>query len=173
MKSFQSLRKDYLLARHECDRTLTAVLDALVSLEPSSRTATLSEALASQRVVRLLWDQLPEEHLAHQYPSPFETTSQALWCLSGLGNPNVTLHLGWGGLSFATSLSAAWTAWPTFAALTTDTYNSCIYPPTLQWYLIRAGRHLYPMDCRTSERPVLMAPSNTGPTTGSSYAPHA
>jgi hypothetical protein len=67
------------------------------------------------------------------------------------------LHLGWDAPSFSTTLEAAWKGHPNFFELNTDTYNSCVYPGSFEWYVIRAGRNLYPMNCSLNEKPQIAA----------------
>lgn len=154
----QILRKELLIAQHETAKICLAISSALASLDPDSRISTIQEALTAQRIVKRLWDLLPNEFYSYTYSSPAQIVSQGSWCLRGLGNPLVLFQLGWGALSFRTTLQAAWKAWPNFADLCTETFNTCIVPDSMEWYLIRAGRHLYPMRCSSSETPTLILP---------------
>lgn len=151
-----TLRKKMIIAQREVAKTFSIISGALLSIDPNSRPTTTEESKAFQTVAKHLWELLPDENDSYTYDSPADLLSRGSWCLQGLGNPNVVFQLGWSGISFHTSLQAAWTAWPIFASHNTDTFNSCIFPESLAWYLIRAGRHLYPMQCSSPTTPILM-----------------
>lgn len=40
----------------------------------------------------------------------------------------------------------AWDVWYELKNIdTVETYNVCVYPHSINWYIIRAGENLYPM----------------------------
>ena len=157
MRLQQTLRKTLLHARSRHTRLLTAVQQALQHADDRAAPLSLAAALASKELVRHLWDALPAEASAYRYASIEQLTTDGRWCVAHALDERVTLHLGWDVIGFTTSVQAAWEMWPSFATLNTDTYNVCVYPESLGWYIIRAGTRLYPIDC-TQDGAVLMRP---------------
>jgi hypothetical protein len=158
MDAQSSLRKELLLQQRASEQLVAGILAPLREIDPTSCAVDMAESMTARVLARRLWDLLPEEHTSYAFDSPEELTTSGSWCLNGLGNPRITLCLGWNGLGVRSSLQAAWLGWPGFASLNTDTFNSLIVPESLEWYIARAGRRLYPMTCRGSERPELMRP---------------
>ncbi|MFA6956484.1 MAG: hypothetical protein WC538_11495 [Thermoanaerobaculia bacterium] len=158
MHAQDSLRKELLLQRRASEGLVSAILAALREIDPSSSVVDMAGAMSARVLVKRLWDLLPDEHHAYAFESLDELITQGSWCLNGLGDPRVTLCLGWDGLSVHSSLHAAWTAWPRFASLNTATFNSLIVPESLAWYIARSGQRLYPMNCSASARPELLRP---------------
>jgi hypothetical protein len=157
----QRLRRELLLARRRSQALVQAILGPLRELDPQASEASLAATMASKRLVEQIWKALPGEERAHVYGSPEDLVTQGGWCLARLGSPRVTLHLGWQELCFDCSLDAAWRAWPRFCSVATDAYNAVIYPETLSWALVRAGRHLYPLRLDQGENAELMAAPET------------
>lgn len=116
----------------------------------------------TEALTREMWDRLPEESFSYLYESPHDLMARGAWCIRDLPNQPVTMQLGFAQLSFRCTLQAAWEAWPRFAYLSTDTYNSCVFPDDFGWYIVRAGSHLYPMLCTTGETPSLIARPEPG-----------
>jgi hypothetical protein len=147
MNSNQRLRKEFLIERARTEAAVTPALQALLTCDPTTAIASLKHSRTSRRqTVRRLWDALPDESDAYSFKSIDELVASGSWCLAGLGDPTVTLHLGWDELCFLATLQAAWSAWPAFASSSVDAFNCCIYPESLEWYIVRAGTHLYPME---------------------------
>jgi hypothetical protein len=118
------------------------ILQELLRIEPQAGVLPVEQAIASRSLVQKLWDALPDETQTTQGKTHLPTTDF---------NQQVTLHLGWDLLAFSCTLQAAWYGWRQFHSLNTDTFNCCIYPPTLDWYIIRAGHNLYPMQYAGSQ----------------------
>lgn len=156
MNAQHSLRKEFLLQQREDERLVADVLASLRERDSSSSVVDVAGVMSARKLAQRLWDLLPEEHDSYGFESLDELITKGSWCLNGLGDPQITLCLGWDGFSFRTSLQAAWLGWPKFASLNTATFNSLIFPDSLEWYIVRAGRRLYPMRCSSSERPELV-----------------
>lgn len=101
---------------------------------------------ASRHLVKELWDLLPPEQDAIQFNDVQQQTRTGLenLAIQNIEQP-VTLHLGWDVLAFSCTLEAAWFSWEFFAHIDTETWNCCIYPEDLGWFVVRAGSGLYPM----------------------------
>jgi hypothetical protein len=147
MKRQQLLRKQLINTRHKTATLLADILSALQVVDPAASVLPLDQALASRELVLQLWKLLPEETDAYHFDSPEALTENGKAWIEPRANQRVTLHLGWDVLCFSTTVAAAWETWPRFCQRTTDTYNTCLYPEALDWYLIRAGNFLYPMVC--------------------------
>jgi hypothetical protein len=159
MLASQRLKRELLAGRLRSARLVDAIVEALRAVDAAATEAGLPALLASRELVAHLWEALPEERQAYEFPTPEALVADGAWCLSGLGNPRVTLHLGWGALCFDCSLAAAWEAWPKFCSLSTDTFNAVVYPESLDWALVRSGRRLYPLRLGRSAAAELMSPA--------------
>jgi hypothetical protein len=160
MKSNQRLRLQQKFTQQKMSNLFTTICHALTVYDSESRPATLEESLVSKHNIKILWDALPNEWLSYTYEAPEDHCAKGFWCLNGLGNPIVTLHLGYETLCFVTTLKAAWAVWHLFDRLDNvhEGGNACIYPSNFDWYLIRAGSSLYPMECSRTQQPELMKP---------------
>jgi len=156
MFASQRLKRQLLASRQRSAGLVGAIVSALREVDPGATEASLPALMASREFIAHLWDALPEERHAYQFPTPEALVAGGAWCLAGLGNPRVTLHLGWGPLCFTCSLEAAWAAWPRFCSLSTDTFNAVAYPDTLDWALVRAGGKLFPLTLGRSSDAELM-----------------
>ena|SRR2546422_3971016 len=155
MLSDQSFRKEFLLLTRRMNNKIDKIMNSLCKIDPNSNILTLGEAVASRQMVKKLWDFLPKEADAFSYESIDRLTSNGRDFLPANMDSSVILHIGWDVLSFMTTLRAAWEGYRTFCELDIETFNICIYPDSFKWYVICAGRHLYPMDCRIGQRPVI------------------
>jgi|GEM_PF-6798480 len=153
MLSNQSLRKEFLLLQRQAKDKTDKILNSLCKVAPESSLLNLGDAVVSRKMIKKLWDCLPEEVDAFTYDSIDELTSAGRDLLPANMDATVVLHCGWDVLSFRTTLRAAWEGYSTFCNIDTETFNICIYPDSLEWYVICAGRHLYPMDCRVGQQP--------------------
>ena len=124
------------------------ILQELMRTDPQAAPLPIAQAVASRSLVQQLWDALPDESESILFED-FETqTTQGISHVPTTDfSQQVTVHLGWDLLAFSCSLEAAWHSWAGFNSLSTDTFNCCIYPPSLSWYVMREGHNLYPMKC--------------------------
>jgi len=130
----------------EYERNIQKILSELTKVDPASFLQPIEKAVASRSLVKKLWDLLPDEQDCFGFNSVEEQTiaGRLLLPTSNLTQV-VTMHLGWDVLSFSCSLEAAWQTWLHFNTLNTDTFNCCIYPANIDWYVVRAGTNFYPM----------------------------
>ncbi len=149
-----------LTARRRSSDLVGRILTDLRSVDPLAEVAPLATLLASKSVVSDLWKLAPDESQAFRFESPEALTTEGGWSIESFGSPRVTLHLGWDNLCFLCSLDASWSAWPLFCHLTTDTFNAAVYPDTLEWAVLRAGSHLYPLLLNRGPEPEILAPSS-------------
>jgi hypothetical protein len=147
-----------LSARRSSSELVAHILTDLRSVDPLADVAPLATLLASKAVVSDLWQLAPDESQAFRFASPEALANEGRWSIAGLGCPRVTLHLGWDNLCFLCSLEASWSAWPLFCHLTTETFNAAVYPDTLEWVVLRAGSHLYPLLLNSGRDPKLLSP---------------
>lgn len=143
----RQLKIDLLKDRNDYTRLVQHILAELFKIDRNASLLTTENSIASRTLVKKLWDALPDEHESYQFNGTSEQTAHAAASLP-VADPaqNVTLHLGWDLLCFSCSFKAAWHAWDNFNTINTDTFNSCIYPEDLEWYIVRAGNNLYPMN---------------------------
>ncbi len=147
-----------LSARRRSNALVAHILAGLRSIDPLAEAAPLATLLASKAMVRELWQLAPDESQAFRFDSPEALTTDGRWSIESFGPSPVTLHLGWDCLCFLCSLEAAWSAWPLFCRATTDTFNAAVYPETLEWVVLRAGSHLYPLRLDRGTGSELLAP---------------
>ena len=146
MPTHRQLKLDLLKERADYTRKMQSILSALLAIDQNATVLTIDKAVASRTLVKTLWDLLPVEQESHAYDTIAEQTTQALNYLPTTDlTQNVTLQLGWDLLCFNCTLEAAWHAWQNFNTLDIDTFNCCIYPEHLEWYMVRAGNNFYPM----------------------------
>lgn len=147
MVTNRQLKIDLLKSQNEYAQTIHKILAELSVLDPGAALLPIEKAVASRALVKQLWELLPEEKNCYAFEGVEEQTltGRALLPATDALQP-VTLHLGWDVLGFSCSLEAAWTGWKNFHTLTTtESFNCCIYPTHLEWYVVRAGYNLYPM----------------------------
>jgi hypothetical protein len=147
MPTNRQLKIDWLKEQNNLSVEIQKILSALAHIDPHASLLPLEKAMASRSLIKKLWDLLPDEYYSYRFNSEEEQTinGKVLLPTSDLMQP-VTLHLGWDVLAFSCSLEAAWHAWNDFnRAARIDAYNCCIYPASLDWYVVRAGIQLYPM----------------------------
>jgi hypothetical protein len=156
MLANQDLRKTQKLAALQEAQIIKAIEASLISIDPNVRLLPVEKALVSRTVVKKLWDLLPDEHLSYRYASVQELKINGQGFLIGDSETPVLLHFGWDVLAVTTTLRAAWEAITTYSEISIDTYNTCIYPASLDWYVIRAGTNLYPMDCLSGDTATLL-----------------
>lgn len=146
MATIRQLKIELLKDQNEYSRVIQKILSALLQVDAHASLLPVEKATASRILVKKLWDILPGEHESFQFDSVDEQTAKGGKYLPAADfNQNITLHLGWDILSFRCSFEAAWHTWEIFNTLNTDTFNCCIYPESLEWYIVRAGNNLYPM----------------------------
>jgi hypothetical protein len=146
MATNRQLKIDLLKDQNDYSRKIQSILSELLQIDAKASLLSIDKAIASRILVKKLWDVLPDEEDSYQFNDIDDQTNKATEYLPiGDFTQNVTLHLGWDVMSFVCSLEAAWFAWKNFNTLSTDTFNCCIYPDNLEWYIIRAGNNLYPM----------------------------
>jgi hypothetical protein len=146
MATNRQLKIDLLKDQNDYSRKIQSILSELLQIDVKASLLPIDKAIASRILVKKLWDLLPDQRDSFQFDNADEQTSKGSEYLStGDFTQNVILHLGWDVLSFSCSMEAAWESWKNFNMLNTDTFNCCIYPENLEWYIIRAGNNLYPM----------------------------
>jgi hypothetical protein len=146
MATNRQLKIDLLKDQNNCLQLIHKILSKLLQVDAQASLLPVEKATASRILVKKLWEVLPEEHESCQFENVEEQTTKGRGYLpTNEFSQNVTLHLGWDVLSFSCTLEAAWQSWKDFNALNIDTFNCCIYPDSLGWYIIRAGNNLYPM----------------------------
>lgn len=135
---------------------MDAVLAALRVFDPDVAPLDLTAARVSHTIAASLWQALPDEHEARAFESEELLTANGASVLPHDTAERITLHLGFHHLAVRTTVEAAWHAWPGFCRVdAVETYNTCMYPDSLRWYIVRAGTHLYPMRCDVGPDPVL------------------
>jgi hypothetical protein len=147
MVTNRQLKIDLLKEQNQYTRNIEQIVQALSAADPNASILSLEKAVASRSLVKKLWDLLPNEQESHVFITVEDQTNKgrALLPASNFSLP-VTLHLGWDILAFSCTLEAAWHTWQKFSTLIgTETFNCCIYPDSLEWYVVRAGGNLYPM----------------------------
>ena len=155
MRSSEFLRKEFLLLQRRSNKKIDKIMNSVCKISPNSNLLMLGEAFVSRQMIKKLWDYLPEEVDAFSYESIDRLTSVGRDFLPTNMDSTVILHVGWDVLSFRTTLRAAWEGYPTFCNLDIEAFNICIYPDSVKWYVICAGQHLYPMDCRGGQQPII------------------
>jgi hypothetical protein len=127
--------------------SIASILVELQKLDSQAQLIEIEKALASWNLIKQLWSYLPEEPLAKQFKDlQMQTVQGKVWLPKQVDNEVVILHLGWDVLCFQCSLNSAWETWINYCRLhSSETYNACIYPTNLRWYIVRAGTNLYPM----------------------------
>jgi hypothetical protein len=153
MLFIRETKKEFIIKRNKNRKIISSILDALNVFDKNAKLLSLEEAINSRDLIKKFWDALPGEHNAFHYESVEEMIREGEKFLPSDKKLQITLHLGWDVLSFSTTLEAAWKADSEIFELNTETYNSCIYPGSFEWYVIRAGRYLYPMNCLLNEKP--------------------
>ncbi|MGV3657057.1 MAG: hypothetical protein ACO1NX_03850 [Chitinophagaceae bacterium] len=144
--SNRQLKIDFLKQQNHYARSVQHILSALQEVDAQACMHSIEKAVASRSLVKKLWEALPDEKYGYPFVSIEEQTNAgSAYLPTGDFNQKVTLHLGWDVLSFSCSLDAAWHTWKNFDMSDPEFYNCCIYPDSLEWYIIRAGNNLYPM----------------------------
>jgi hypothetical protein len=151
MRANQTFKKLQILTTRNIANLAAPVLTALSTIDPSAHLLSLEKALISRTVSKKLWDSLPPEHLSYQFGSIEALKNSGQEFLGDKYESPIILHCGWDVLAFATTVRAAWETMENYYQLTTESYNICLYPESFDWFVIRAGKNLYPMDCMTSE----------------------
>lgn len=137
-----ALRKE----RNDYSHKIQHILSRLTALDVSASLLPLEQAIASRTLMKKLWELLPDEGASYSFDTIEEQTIRAREYLPATAFTQiVTLHLGWDVLGFRCTLEAAWLAWKDFHTLDTDTFNACVYPDNLDWFIVRAGHNVYPM----------------------------
>lgn len=146
MATNRKLKIDLLKDQNDYSRKIQSILSGLSQVDVKASLLPIEKAIASRILIKKLWDALPDEYDSYQFDDIEEQTTKGKKYLPTVDfNQSVTIHLGWDIMSFACSLDAAWQSWKYFHALSIDTFNCCIYPDNLEWYIVRAGNNLYPM----------------------------
>jgi hypothetical protein len=156
MRAHQTFKKLQLLAARKEAQIVGSILVALSPLDPLVQPLALEKARVSRTVINTLWDALPPEHLAYQCSSIEALKMRGQQFLSDKLDTPIILHCGWDMVAFATTVRAAWETMETYYHLSTEGYNTCMYPESFNWFVIRAGKNLYPMDCGVAETPTLI-----------------
>lgn len=146
MATNRQLKINFIKEQHDFSLLVKTILGELQKVDPNSFLLPMEKAIASRTLSKTLWEMLPDEMDSIQFN---DIPEQIVKGRAFLPEPHlkqiVTLHLGWDTLSFSCSFEAAWFAWNGFHSLGTDTFNCCIYPENIDWFIIRAGANLYPM----------------------------
>lgn len=152
MATNRQLKINLLKDQNDFSLLVKSILLELNKIDNNSFLLPLEKAIASRALNKTLWDFLPDESESFQFSGIDEQMIKGKEMLPTTDLKQIiTLHLGWDTLSFSCSLEAAWFAWINFKSLNTDTFNCCIYPENLDWYIIRAGSNLYPMNFRNDK----------------------
>lgn len=155
MLACQSLKKLSLVRRRAHGSHAGAVLTALHTRDPDAALLALVDAWVSRDIVARLWESLPDESSACVFPTEEALTTEGARLLPAPLDTPVVLHLGWETFCVRTTLDAAWYTWPAFCHSGTEAYNACVYPESLEWYIVRAGTSLYPMECLSGAEPAM------------------
>lgn len=140
------LKLKLLKDRNKFKRLLSTILGELHSIDLNATQRPAAVSLASRNLVKELWGNLPEEHSALKFNDIREQTEKGKNRLPTRNfDEIITVHFGWDILCFECSLGAAWNSWINFCGNSPETFNCCIYPNDLDWFIIRAGTNLYPM----------------------------
>lgn len=131
------------------------MLTSLRTMDPGATLLPLVDARVSRDVVARLWESLPDESSARVFPTEEGLTTEGAPLLHAPLDTPVVLHLGWDTFCMRTTLEAAWYTWPAFCHSSTEAYNACVYPDSLEWYIVRAGTSLYPMECLSGAEPAM------------------
>jgi len=152
------LKKQYLKTKTKYASLITTILNNLRKIDKEATILSLEDAIASQELIKKLWEFLPDEYEAYKYDGEDEQIAKGVIFLSKKSlSTKVNIHFGWDLLSFNTTLEAAWYAWKYFFYLDSiHTYNNCIYPEKIDWYFIRAGKNLYPMEFNEENLPKMI-----------------
>lgn len=145
METNRQLKIGLLKDLQEYSRTVQLILSELLQRDAKAFVLSTDRSVASRALIKKLWDALPDEQYSYQFNNTGEQTEKGKAYLPQDLTQTVTMHLGWDVMCFTCSLEAAWFAWNNFNTMNTDTFNCCIYPAGLEWYIIRAGNALYPM----------------------------
>lgn len=146
MATNRQLKINFLKDQTDFSLLVKSILLELTKIDNCSSLLPIEKAIASRTLNKALWDSLPDESESFQFDEINEQMVKGKEILPTTDlKQKVTLHLGWDILSFSCSLEAAWFAWTNFHSLNITTFNCCIYPENLDWYIIRAGSNLYPM----------------------------
>jgi|JI10StandDraft_1071094.scaffolds.fasta_scaffold217960_4 hypothetical protein len=70
MLASQRLKRRRLASRRRSASHVDAILRALRAVDPEAAEASLPVLMASKAFTALLWEALPEERLAHPFPTP-------------------------------------------------------------------------------------------------------
>jgi hypothetical protein len=159
MKLQQQFRKSLLQHRYAQEQWIGTILSTLQTVDPNAALVPVPLAIASKALIKHLWQVLPAEYNAYRFASVEHLVAEGQWCIAPYGQDRITFHCGWDVVAYTTTTQAAWTTWPLFANLNLDTYNCCIYPESLAWYIIRAGWYLYPVDCSDTQAILMRAPN--------------
>jgi hypothetical protein len=142
----KKLKLEFLKDVNNFNNLVSLILNELIIIDKNAKQLPLNLSLASQNLTGKLWKFAPEEYGAYKFRNIKQQTEEGKELLPTKNfNENVTIHFGWNTLSFDTSLNAAWFSWIKFCQSNTDTFNCCLYPKNLDWYVLRAGTNLYPM----------------------------
>ncbi len=152
MDTPRQLRIELLKDENNFERISKSILNEIKQFDEHACLLPVNKAMASRSLIKKLWDFLPGEQDSIVFNDIEEQTLKGLHTLPATDlAQRITLHLGWDCLSFSCTLSAAWNAWDKFCLLSTETYNCCIYPNDLDWFIVRAGINLYPMTFTNEE----------------------
>ena len=151
MATNRQLKINLLKDQNDFSLVVKSILFELNKIDNNSFLLPIEKGIASRTLNKILWDLLPDESESIQFTDINEQTNKGLEIFPTTDLKQiVTLHLGWDMLSFSCSLESAWFSWTNFHSLDTNTYNCCIYPENLDWFIIRAGSNLYPMKFKNS-----------------------
>ena len=146
METPRKLKINYLKNQNEYSRQTQIILADLRKIDNNAEISPVEQSIAGRELIKQFWDLLPEENQSHCFENVSDQTVNGRILLPATDfTQKINLHLGWDILSFTCSLLAAWQQWEYFSSINTDTYNCCIFPDSLEWYVIRAGNNLYPM----------------------------
>src|SRR5690349_3263365 len=136
----RQLKLELVKEQNNYVQIVRSVLSGILMIDPSATVHPTEKAIASRSLVKKLWEMLPGEEQSYQFSDIAEQTKEGVAFLRSYAfSQPVTLHLGWDLLCFSCTLKAAWESWNYFSELNNDTYNACIYPADIGWYVVRAG----------------------------------
>ena len=149
----KQLQIEYLKRKNKIRNLRNQILEILKVNDNNARSLDIDEIISSRETAKVLWNMLPDEFDAYRYSNLDEQRVKGSKFLEKKQlDKKVIIHFAWDSLCFETTLENAWNSWYELNNLdSVETYNTCIFPLPVDWYIIRAGVNLYPMVWRNDK----------------------